>query len=701
MNACARMGVTLFCSFLTVCATAALSLAESPPTTIQLEQPLHFTAADGNDVVLAPGVYQIARGAESRLALTRESAQPAIEIQAGPDTHEEQVSSPVALLAAEEGQEDEIHLVLLFPDGQSLDAVGSMSGTRSRAARYLDKRQTGHAMAMYRPLYQSQAPPRRSAIPSPLIRVPSSSGATTMLRPSAQAGQEREDTGFVPASVGTINPLSWGYLRMHAPDQIVSILKKVQTGGLRASVLEGLANPERIQALLGKPYSDQPAVTSRGLGLADAPSSASPYMVQPLPSSPTGSPVVTTPVPGTGAGAGPPSDLAMPLDRSSWDSLISPGSDQAITRINPSPYIEKPTKADFSPQQVDFGIIWDGQAPRAEIRIVVPRDGGIALSIEQNRPFRIVKASTASGLMKLIRTTPTRAILVEQEPTDSRTQPPWNFDARAGQDLWVVIEFAPHVALFGGDSAGLYQTALNVNGYNWTATVPLIGYFNGIKIGVIPMLDSHDVHVINPFHYNPNQCAVQIPQSLKLLNASQSPQAVLVEPANFPGNFSMPPVSVTVPPGGTQQVVLPITLHCLNDMGSRNFELPIKIRYAGQERQTSFTLVVYPYMYRIPTQGTVGSCKYNAEFWTYPDGNFHLTVTASTSAILPHEFDYAFYFRGAKVAGLELYLEGQAQLGTGAQKSYGFRQPGLEANYMLLFAEKPDIRLRCLSKGPF
>jgi len=31
-------------------------------------------------------------------------------------------------------------------------------------------------------------------------------------------------------------------------------------------------------------------------------------------------------------------------------------------------------------------------------------------------------------------------------------------------------------------------------------------------------------------------------------------------------------------------------------------------------------------------------------------------------------------------------------------RSYGFKQTGLEANYMLLFAEKADMRIRCISR---
>lgn len=686
------------------------------PPSIELPNPAHFTASDGSDVVIAAGAYHVARGKESTLTLTGLTAQPSIEIQAGSTTYGGVLDAPVVLLIAEDGEGDEIHVVLLSPDGNDLDAIGSLSGTRSRATRFLGQQQTGYALAMAR-----YSRPQPSSPVSSMIRVPPPPVSAIMQPPSAHAGQDREDTGFVPAPVAPITPVMWSYLRMHAPELIVSMLKKVQMGALRATALEGLAGPDQIQALLARPYPDLPSTTviqqgvmSRGLGLVGPPSSAStslvvqpspntsqspagviarppsqasPNLSQPLPSSPSPPPVGNTPLPGVVTK--PSGPISATMEPTGWTGLISGNVNRDVMA---------PTQADFSPRQADFGSIWDGQAPRKEIRIVVPHDSGITLSLPQNRPFRIVKVFTATGFMKLIRPTPTQAILVEQEPTTTLTQPPWNLSAKAGQDLWVVIEFAPHTALVGGDSAGLYKTALNVSGYKWGASVPLIGYFNGVKIGVIPMLESHDVHVVNSFQADPNQCAVQIPQSLTLLNATQTPQAVVVEPANFPGNFSMAPVSVIVPPGGTRQVALPITLHCLQDLWSRTFELPVKIRYAGQERQTRFTLVVYPYMYRIPTHGTLGSCKYTAEFWTYPDGNFHLTVTASTSSVWQREFDYAFYFRGMKVAALQLYLDGVAQLGTGVQKSYGFRQPGLEADYMQLFAEKTDIRLRCVSR---
>ena len=690
--------------------------------TIELPGPIHFTLVDGNDVVIAPGTYQTAHGKESTLTLTRESDQPAIEIQAGSTSYGGVLDAPTALLIAEDGEDDEIHLVLLSPDGNDLDAIGSLSGTRSRATRFLGKQQTNYAYAMAR-----YPKPPSSSPGSSMIRVPPASASAILQPPPTQANQDQEDTGFVPAPVEAVTPVTWGYLRMNAPDQVVGLLKKVQTGALKATSLEGLAGPAQIQSLLAKSYPDLPStmmqqgVAPRGLGLVGPsssastslmiqpspntsqapaggivtpPSQASPNLLQPLPSSPSQPPVSTAPVPGVGAG--PPSQASQTTALTKWTDLITAPFDPGSIGIKPG--IDIPVRADVSPNQVDFGSIWDGQAPRVEIRVAVPRDGGLTVSLTQNRPFRIVKVSTATGLLKLIRSTPSGAVTVEQEPTSSSIQPPWNFRARAGQDLWIVLEFAPRADLFAGDSAGRYTTTVKVDGYKWMAEIPVAGYFNGAKVGIIPMFDTYDLHVINPFQMNPNNCAVPIPQILKLLNASQTPSTVVVEPAGFPGQFSMPALTVVVPPGGSQQVALPITLHCLSDMWSRQFDLPVKIRYAGQERQTSFRLNVYPYMYRIPTHGTLGSCKYSAEFWTYPDGNFHLTVTASTSAVWQREFDYAFYFRGMKVAALQLYLDGVAQLGTGVQKSYGFRSSGLEANYMQLFAEKPDIRLRCVSR---
>lgn len=109
--------------------------AETTVLTVTLDRAIHFTAPDGTDVVAEAGTYSVQPTGISSLRLFPQTEQPAIEIQTETTIHEETISAPTALLIAEEGQEDEMHLVLLLPDGQGLDTVGTFSGTRSRATR--------------------------------------------------------------------------------------------------------------------------------------------------------------------------------------------------------------------------------------------------------------------------------------------------------------------------------------------------------------------------------------------------------------------------------------------------------------------------------------------------------------------------------------------------------------------------------------
>jgi hypothetical protein len=109
--------------------------AETPISTVTLDHAIHFTAPDGNDMVAEAGTYTVQVAGDSHLRLLPQTDQPAIEIQAEPTTHAETISALTALLIAEEGQDDEVHLVLMLPDGQAFDATGTFSRTRSRGTR--------------------------------------------------------------------------------------------------------------------------------------------------------------------------------------------------------------------------------------------------------------------------------------------------------------------------------------------------------------------------------------------------------------------------------------------------------------------------------------------------------------------------------------------------------------------------------------
>lgn len=97
---------------------------------VELSTPVHFTNAEGAEVVVGPGSYTIEQAARTQLRVISSVGTPAVVIDAMPASHTADVSSPVAFTVA--GSGDAQHLILVLPGGQALEAVGSSSGVRSR-----------------------------------------------------------------------------------------------------------------------------------------------------------------------------------------------------------------------------------------------------------------------------------------------------------------------------------------------------------------------------------------------------------------------------------------------------------------------------------------------------------------------------------------------------------------------------------------
>ena len=106
-------------------------------TTITLDQPVHFTTAEGSDVVLDAGDYEVA-AADAWLRITPSEGQAvdALLLDAQVAKHEEALKAPLGVSAQGESP-DTHHLALLLPDGKRLEAVGSYSGIRSRGLSLL------------------------------------------------------------------------------------------------------------------------------------------------------------------------------------------------------------------------------------------------------------------------------------------------------------------------------------------------------------------------------------------------------------------------------------------------------------------------------------------------------------------------------------------------------------------------------------
>lgn len=140
----------------------------TPPTTIKLDQALHFQSTKGDDIPVAAGVYEIEPVLDLQVSLSKEGQQ-AILLPAEQDTHDETLTQPVAILVQEE-QTDKRHLVLLMPNGQRYDVVGSTSGIQSRGPGMVASKPTAltkEAMAAATPNTPGLPPPPCRPNPNP------------------------------------------------------------------------------------------------------------------------------------------------------------------------------------------------------------------------------------------------------------------------------------------------------------------------------------------------------------------------------------------------------------------------------------------------------------------------------------------------------------------------------------------------------
>ncbi|MGD9850865.1 MAG: hypothetical protein AB7T38_06345 [Nitrospirales bacterium] len=135
-------------------------------STLTFEQPVHFPAPDGSDIKVAIGTHEVATLVGSRLQLNMEGGET-VWLDAQATTHTEEIEAPLAVTVNGEDP-DVVHLILLLPNGQALDAPGSLSGTRSRGFGNLlaSTAQIQFAVAQQAPVVRDHRG-QPGAVPSP------------------------------------------------------------------------------------------------------------------------------------------------------------------------------------------------------------------------------------------------------------------------------------------------------------------------------------------------------------------------------------------------------------------------------------------------------------------------------------------------------------------------------------------------------
>ena len=117
---------------LSLISTAHASVLD-PLTSITIDQPVHFLASDGSDVVTGPGKYSVEpAGKWIRLIPGKEG--DGLLIEAHQSSHELPLDHPLAMAFSgdDETERDHKYVILLLPGGQSLESTGTHSGIRPR-----------------------------------------------------------------------------------------------------------------------------------------------------------------------------------------------------------------------------------------------------------------------------------------------------------------------------------------------------------------------------------------------------------------------------------------------------------------------------------------------------------------------------------------------------------------------------------------
>lgn len=125
---------------LAICLWSVLGLpmmghAEEDPAKITLDKAVHFTAPNGDDLLIPAGIYAVA-GDQDTIRLTSSNQEAAMVIAAQRASHDQPLDFAVAI-AIPGGEEapDGLFLGLLLPDRTSLEATGSFSGVRGRGGK--------------------------------------------------------------------------------------------------------------------------------------------------------------------------------------------------------------------------------------------------------------------------------------------------------------------------------------------------------------------------------------------------------------------------------------------------------------------------------------------------------------------------------------------------------------------------------------
>ncbi len=204
--------ILTLCLLLMACAVSASS---HPPvqakssgelSVLQLEKLVRFLNSDGLPLNVLSETYQVTTPSPDTLQLTSTATGKVQNLHAAAITHTESVRAPYPFLIIEKaGEQAHVHLILLLPNGQGLDAEGRLEHTQSRGVRDTKKftftptrQYTGVIMQQGRVTtdtdFNEQESVASSDASGPYSRVVPSQGQVTLEQGRIQLDEEARQT---------------------------------------------------------------------------------------------------------------------------------------------------------------------------------------------------------------------------------------------------------------------------------------------------------------------------------------------------------------------------------------------------------------------------------------------------------------------------------------------------------------------------
>lgn len=244
-----------------------------------------------------------------------------------------------------------------------------------------------------------------------------------------------------------------------------------------------------------------------------------------------------------------------------------------------------------SPDQFDFGEVWDGDLAKKTFHITANASGFITVDIPAG-PFHVSEyreMGKATGGSKNMGTgkgpiVPIQPVKVRYPYPDGRTGP-LQWKVEPDTDVQIDVVFQPHFK-FGGEMAGQKTSTMKVTGpgpkLNWTLSVPLRGMFDGVKISALMTADQKEV-----FGVQHDEGAYV---NVTITGLGTPVQGTIKAGGTLPKGVSVESQVVTVPAKASLKVPVWIAFHAIQAWRQQPMELLFESSNGSSKTQLLLTI---------------------------------------------------------------------------------------------------------------